>query len=113
MGVSAYHRRHPPIKVPAHGDLLGGRLGMNLDKYHVYLVTQLLEHSISRSKGTIALQSDKTAPEYREKPHSDPVLFQNKDIATRTIARQVGRTTDILESVDFLFESPLIPHMIT
>ena len=112
MRVRAKHGGHAAVEMPAQRLFFRGRLGMDLNQRAVELPGEFLEQSISRKERAIGLRPHEAAAEHRADEQAETVFFHDNVVAPRAGRRQVGRTADAVEGLDFLLEALLIPHVV-
>jgi len=96
--VGADDGRHAAIEVPAHGDLLAGRLGVHVDEHVVGLAAQLLQDLVDLQKRHAARAQEDVAAEI-DHPEPHAVVLDHDPAAPWLGAQVVRRPDDRVGSV--------------
>ena len=83
---------------------------MNLDHDDIRIGFQLLNQASSRFKRTSNLRSHEGSAQNRKETDPGATAMEDQMVSARVGLRQVCRTTDELEVIDFTMEVHLIPY---
>jgi hypothetical protein len=97
MRVRAHDGGHAAIQVPAHSDLLGGRLGVHVDEDVLDLV-ELSKRDLDLREGRAASPQVEVSAEV-DHTQAYAVVLDHTDASAGLAAQEVGRTHDRLARV--------------
>jgi hypothetical protein len=94
VGVGAHHGGHPPVEIPAHADLLAGRLGVHVDDHVVDLVLERVQGGVDLGERRPSGVHEQVAAQ-RDHPQAHVIAGDHAPAVAGLAAQEVGRAQDL------------------